>query len=280
MNNDINNNNLEEYDNANKTISQNTNNFSFNQTMICPNCGKEIRKESRNCIHCGQIILDNFNDSDKFKKTYKKVHKNSFWKKLFKKKENKNQLIEENISVGSDNDNQKQNEKFTFGKPNVNLLKKTKKTDLEKKYGRKKLIITLIILIVIAGTGYYFYKNNTKTKEYVDKLPQNLFIKEIELKLGKLKKDISKFECSGISQDNNYYYKFSDITIQTAVDAYSGYVRVDKSNSTYKYYITYSNGMYGVENILDKELTADKVTKIKSFDYPTENIIWCKKPEK
>jgi len=248
-------------------------------TINCPSCGKSMKKDARMCIHCGYMNFDN-KENDNYKKVYDKVNKQSIFSRFTKPKVFDDKVLirkNKNKSLSNYNMEDMQTTYTTNEVSNDNYIGKSKKTDKEKSYGRKQLILTIIILIIFLSIGYSFYKHKDNLSEFIFNIPKDIFIKDVDKKVDLLKNSINEFNCK-TSSDNKYYYKISDITQKnSSFDSSSGYIMVDKSTSDYKYYVTYSNGTYAVINTLYEDINYNNVVKQSEVYKPSGSIVWCER---
>lgn len=223
-----------------------------NVTNPCRKCGQPVPINARCCLYCGELNYNN--------------EKNTSVKKIFKKGEkirDKKQLQEVNPNIttntGLNNNESTKKKAFTF-----------------KLFRLIKTIITICILVLIIVN----YKN---IYNKFNELRYKYYIHQVDRIIDKLEADLPNMNCYSLG--GNVYYK-----VDTSLDGdykttfslftlnyYKGYVKVEKVDSEYKYYLYITDGKYGIENVLYSDgVKVDDFKEIKNIDIPVDGTI-CKK---
>lgn len=145
---------------------------------------------------------------------------------------------------------------------------------LEKSYGTYNHFATFTIFLIVVGlAGFIFSGDNlnllTKNRGKVGAYSTS------KIAINKVKRAIEKDKiyCEDIygdmvdiKQDGNYYFYSSDFTYDYGVrsnliDPTSGYVKVVVDGGKYSYYVSYSDGKYGFNELSEEDLDVDNVEK-------------------
>lgn len=224
----------------------------------CPQCGAKMKSNAKFCIFCGYINYDAPGNED-FKNLVidKKILKKQEKEKRKKEKEARKNPNETFIQDSSLN--------------NYSKIKKEKEHKIREKLFNifqriwKLLLVTFIIVGIYLIYLYIVHKQN----EYVEDAKG--IINEFKTKYES--NDFSKCDGSG-----KYYFKFGiegelenlyEIKVESPFNgvSYIGYVEVVKGNNGYDYYISITDGVFGINKTNIKDIKSSSVIPLDKVDF-------------
>ena len=148
--------------------------------------------------------------------------------------------------------------------------------DIEINYQRKKVFFFFIMLFILFGTGLLVWKNMDSVEKGGELLGNAYYVNAGEQIVNKTKEKIkkNKYECDDVSYDKNsgvYYFMYPDLGDYVTLlfylqrDPIEGYVKVDNTSGSSKYYVSLTDGTKGFDEVLISELNNDKVVKYKKL---------------
>jgi len=239
-----------------------------NGVMMCPKCGEEMKADARFCNHCGYINYDN--EKNDFLVKYDKRAQ-----KILKKEERKKKRKGENETGPFINPNLKKSmeyEKYTSLKDfKITTDKNLKKPAKEKSYLFKKRITDLLIVICFLGFMYYLYNMLVEKQQvYVD--ASNQIVEFV-------KKDYGNNNFKNCTKSDEYIFLFNSDTINYKYNVklvspymnanYTGYVLVRKNGNDYDYYVSLTDGTFGIRETKIEELETKKVLPFYKLQTPS-----------
>ena len=152
----------------------------------------------------------------------------------------------------------------------------TEDLTLEKDYRRKKIFFFTLLFFLITGGGLVFWNNIIEIKSHAFRLKNYYYVlatKQIVDKTEQLAKE-NFLECDQNYKDTRgmYYVEYVDIGAVAYLPFYrysdiiEGYVIIDNTSGSSKYYVSLSDGTYGFPETLSDDVTIDTVV-------PYEKII-------
>ena len=197
--------------------------------MYCPQCGEEMEEKARYCMHCGYVNYDN--------------EKNAFLH-TFVKKDKKN------IKFGIHKEKKKK--EITSAEFNKEF-KKFGKSSREIMYTTFRNIISIVLIIAFIYFVYYGGK-------YV-KAQQTIFVGDAQKIVNAVKK--KEYVCKTV-----YYVSFTSDSLKEKYglnlhspyrkNDYSGYVMIVKNDDGDDYFITLTDGTFGIKE--------KNINNIKNYD--------------
>lgn len=145
---------------------------------------------------------------------------------------------------------------------------------LEKDYKRKKIFFITIMLFLIIGGVLLFWTNIIEIKSKAIRVKNYYYVlstKQIVEKTKKLANE-NYLECDKYNYRNDkgiYYIWYSDIgnvayiPLHTYMDVISGYVIIDNTSGSSKYYVSLSDGTYGYPETLYDDIKVDTIISYK-----------------
>lgn len=170
--------------------------------------------------------------------------------------------------------------KSTIGLQGVPLsttsAKKGGKTQTEIQYARKRFFITIAVLVVIGVIGFYIYKNRSYI--HFDLLDKNLIVVKSKSVVKEAKDYMERYDyqCVSSTMDGKLYYPFEDVSSVETKGGMKGYVEIEAiGENQYNYYITITNGKFGVRRMLSKDITVDDVMEMDYIDIRSYTKMIC-----
>lgn len=138
----------------------------------------------------------------------------------------------------------------------------SKNNTLEKQNKKKHIFIIICGLFLLLSFLMNIYVSATHIKEprYYFSTSAKVIEKELDNKIKN-----NEITCSGQNNDGNLYFYFENIedyfTIPyfASYDSISAIVRVEQNDTNNKYYITLSDGRYGIDETLSSEIDDAKI---------------------
>ena len=222
----------------------------------CPQCGAKMKSDAKFCIHCGYINYDAPGNED-FRNLVveKKVHKQVEREKRRKEREARKQRGQGTFIEDSALNQQVVKRKLKIRERLYNLIQRF----------WKALLTGLIIIGLIIIYSYIVSKQALYVEDARD------IVKSIR----------SKYESNNYKKckdSSKYFFNFSiegeldtfygiDIKSKYNGASYTGYVEVDKVNNGYEYYISISDGAFGIKRINIDDLRNKNVVPYSKVDY-------------
>lgn len=234
---------------------ENNTQYGVERMINCPKCGHPMKESARCCMRCGELnYLNSKNDSVKA----------SFdlGKKLKEKEE-------------------KRDEKRNKFKLN-NFKDSQGRTKNEKRFGFAKKLFTLLFIIFVIFVGINY---KTVLSEFYN-IRARHYIKQIDKIVSQIKEQYDNNDCETTSPDGAYYYTFemSSDYYKTSIslftfNEFTGSIKaVPKGNGEFDYYITISDGKYGMKDVLYTEnMSVDVLKEINDLGSLNSHSVSCTK---
>ena len=224
----------------------------------CPQCGSKMKKDAKFCIFCGYINYDAPGNED-FRNLVveKKVHKQVEKERKRQEKEAKKAMKKGNTSID-----------ISLSKQDVNNIPKATTRELFYNFFQKIWKILLLFLIVI---GLLFAYSFIVRRQGIYVSDARSIVKEIKTAYGS--NNFSRCDGSG-----RYYFIFGikgelnslyNINIKSPYndEPYIGYVEAIKRDNGYDYFITISDGTFGIKRKNIDEIEKRDVIPYAEIDY-------------
>jgi len=149
---------------------------------------------------------------------------------------------------------------------------------LEKEYRYKRLILLNLILFFVAGLLISLFIQKNSISEIVDKQEKNYYVYAANKIYYEVNYRVShnQVSCTDVQfspTDGTYYFYLPDAGKKTFIlfditrDSIEAYVKVVIVNGEAKYYISLTDGVYGIDNVLYDEISVDSVTYLRNINY-------------
>jgi len=239
-----------------------------NGVMICPKCGEEMKADARFCIHCGYINYDN--EKNDFLVKYDKRAKRIL--KREKKKNKEKSENEENSFINANLKKPVETEKYSsVDDYKISSDKKLERPKKEKLYLFRKRLTNFIIFVGFCGLMYYLYNFIVeKQQEYVD--DSNKIVELIKTNYGNngFKKCKAGDEYLFLFNSDTLRYKYNVEILSPYMDSnYNGYVLVRKNGNNYDYYISLTDGTFGIREVKIEDLETKNVLPFYKVQAPS-----------
>lgn len=224
----------------------------------CPQCGSKMKKDAKFCIFCGYINYDAPGNED-FRNLVveKKVHKQIEKEKKRKEKEARKAAKRGETTFD-----------LSVSKQDVESIPKATFRELMYRFFQKVWKLLLLIIIVVGSLITYSF---IVKKQAVYVSDARSIVKEIKTTYGS--NNFSKCDGSG-----RYYFIFGikgelesfyniDLKSPYNDEPYIGYVEAIKRDSGYDYFITISDGTFGIKRKNIDEISKRDVIPFFDIDY-------------
>ena len=150
------------------------------------------------------------------------------------------------------------------------------KDSLEKDYKRKKLFFISLLLFLIVSGIFIFWNNIIEIKSKAFRIDNYYYVfstRQIVNKTKQLAKE-NYLECSNYNYKSDkgiYYIEYADIGEVSYIplhlyrDVISGYVIIDNTGDSSKYYVSLSDGTYGYPETLYEDVNIDSIVPYESI---------------
>ena len=157
---------------------------------------------------------------------------------------------------------------------------------LEKDYKRKKLFFISILVFILLGGILIFWNNIIEIKGKAFRLKNYYYVfatKQIVKKTEQLAKE-NYLECERYNyndEDGIYYIEYADIgnvayiPFHSFMDVIGGYVIIDNTSGSSKYYVSISDGTYGYPETLYDNINIDTVVSYERI-FERNDINYCR----
>ena len=156
---------------------------------------------------------------------------------------------------------------------------------LEKDYKRKRVFFISLILFLVISFLIIFWNNIVEIKSKAFRLQNYYYVYATKQMVNKTKKLVSSryFECDKYQYNENkgkYYIEYSDIGEVAYIpfhayrDEIEGYVIIDNTSGSSKYYVSVSDGTYGYPETLYDDVSVDSIVSYPKL-VEKNNINYC-----
>lgn len=157
---------------------------------------------------------------------------------------------------------------------------------LENDYKRKKLFFISILVFILLGSILIFWNNIIEIKGKAFRLKNYYYVyatRQIVNKTKQLARE-NYLECEGYNyNDKNgiYYIEYADIgnvayiPLHSFVDVIGGYVIIDNTSGSSKYYVSISDGTYGYPETLYENINVDTIVSYERI-IERDDINYCR----
>lgn len=143
--------------------------------------------------------------------------------------------------------------------------------EIEKNYQRKRVFLFFIILFFLAGVALLVWKNMDNVSGGAAGIEKEYYVFAANNIVKKTKEKIknSKFSCENGDYSEKtgiYYFIYSDFGDYIYLPFYyqrepiEGYVKIDNTSGSSKYYVSLTDGTTGIDNVLIDNISLDDVT--------------------
>lgn len=215
--------------------------------VSCPNCGRPMIKNSRYCMHCGELNLEH----------------------------EKNEKMKPFVAIGKRLKLREQKRLEKIKNVKMTSLDEKGRSKREKIYsGIKKTISILIIIILLIGIINY-----KAVIKFTDEFMRRSYLRQVDKIVEEVKNEYIEKGCTSravfsfIRSDD--YYK-TNVSLFT-FDYFTGYVEVINNNGEYEYIVSITDGKYGFKNIkYDENVDISVLDKVEEITIPSYDIV-CEK---
>ena len=229
--------------------ASNNNSYGQERYVYCMKCGQPMRESSRCCMHCGE--LNYLNDKNN---SVKGIF--SFAKKQKRKEDVRNAKKQAKLAATNE----------------IGQSVNAKRYIIQKRISQ----LFMIVVLIIAAVNYKFIFN------FVTTFRAKHYLNQVDKIVEQIDDQMTNGTCSSSVDGEDMIFSFylSSDEYDTFVSLYTfdyfkGYVKVvPDGENKYKYYVTITDGKYGLRNVLySKNLSVKKVKKFSKInDLPSTNV--------
>ena len=157
---------------------------------------------------------------------------------------------------------------------------------IERDYKYIKMFFATVFLFFVIGIGLLTYANLTKVKETSGSVQNYYYVFASRQAVSAVKKAIEKdnISCSNVtfSKGNGEYYfymldlgDYSYLPFYFLRDPITAYVKVVYREGVEEYYVSLSDGTYGLPELVSSEVSADKVIEMKDITFDSNVFNQC-----
>ena len=163
---------------------------------------------------------------------------------------------------------------------------RNKKNSIEKDYKYRKTFLAFSLLFLLLGAGLFAFSNMSSIEKGGEIAGNYYYVYASKRMVSKARKFVDKgqlkCENSEYSSTNGVYYlyyadigDFIYLPLYYQRDEISGYIKIDNTSGSSKYYVSLSDGKYGFSDTLVDDINKDTVvrySKLKKLDDNYDNI--------